>query len=348
MLNNLEKAVFDYENHFVGICELSKQYKIPNKTIREALENKGYRLGKGVSPKSVVFIKKAVDEYKEILDKGEEPNIYHLSQKYKVSHTSIVDNVKRAGLRVVRYPKIIQFDEHVFDVIDTEEKAYWLGFMGADGYICSRYNGVGLSLASKDVEHVKKYAKFLGCESNVKFHNNDKTGAYSCNVANAHLKSTLIKYGFTPNKSFDFKFPDESIFKTKDLIRHFIRGYFDGDGSITICRDYRIKTDDYRCTKQISILGTKEFLTKLVTYLDLNLNVRKESNTNCFVIATTCHKANKVLDYMYKDATVYLERKYKLYKVVAPYIEKSDKEKSTNIGESCDANTEITKDVKNL
>lgn len=123
-MTDLEKAVYDYENSYIGIIELSKKYKIPKEKIRKALEDLGYFLGKGVSPKSVVNIKKAVDEYKTILSKGIEPNIYHLSQKYDISHASITSNLKRLGINIVRYPKKIQFNEHVFDIIDTEEKAY--------------------------------------------------------------------------------------------------------------------------------------------------------------------------------------------------------------------------------
>ena len=74
-MTNLEKAVFEYENNYVGIIELSKKYNIPKKMIRESLEQKGYFLGKGVSPKSEVNIKNAVEEYIKIQNTGSEPNI---------------------------------------------------------------------------------------------------------------------------------------------------------------------------------------------------------------------------------------------------------------------------------
>ena len=52
-------------------------------------------------------------------------------------------------------------------------------------------------------------------------------------VQNKHLWNILNSYGCTPRKSLTLKFPDIKIFKSKDLIRHFIRGYFDGDGCIS-------------------------------------------------------------------------------------------------------------------
>ena len=56
-------------------------------------------------------------------------------------------------------------------------------------------------------------------------------------VNSPHLINTLISYGCTPKKSLTLKFPDISIFKNMDLIRHFIRGYFDGDGSVFISNE---------------------------------------------------------------------------------------------------------------
>lgn len=120
----LQQAINEYINDFTGICILSKKFKIPNKLIRESLEKLGYNLGKGVSPKSVVNIKKAVDEYIEILNSGKEPNINILSQKYEVAHSSISSTLKNKDIQIIKYPKIIQFNEHIFDIIDTEEKAY--------------------------------------------------------------------------------------------------------------------------------------------------------------------------------------------------------------------------------
>lgn len=332
MNENLEKAIFDYENHYVGICDLSKIYKIPNKIIREELEKRGYILGKGVSAKSVVNIKRAVDEYITILSTGVEPNVYQLSQKYKISHTSITAHLKAQNIKIVKYPKKIQFDETVFDVIDTEEKAYWLGFFSADGYICSRDNTIGIALAAKDKLHVQKFATFLGCPENVKFKKNVYDGAYYCQVGNKHLKDTLCSYGFTSTKSYDLKFPDMSIFTNPDLIRHYLRGNFDGDGCISFSRHLRKRTNDYYCVKSINFIGTNAFIRGVQEFFSLcNSTIYRDRNHECFVLRTQKH-AQKILDYLYKDSHIYLSRKYNLY-LVAPHFVQTNEEKSLNIGE---------------
>lgn len=81
---------------------------------------------------------------------------------------------------------------------------------------------------------------------------------YRCRwiVYNIHLHKTLKSYGCVPKKSLILKFPKESIFKSSDLIRHFIRGYWDGDGCLTWA-------DKEHKVANISVLGTKSFLTSI-------------------------------------------------------------------------------------
>jgi len=62
--------------------------------------------------------------------------------------------------------------EEAFDNIDTEEKAYWLGFLYADGWVSSKGNTVGLTLALKDIEHLKKYNNFLRYEKGLNISEN--------------------------------------------------------------------------------------------------------------------------------------------------------------------------------
>ena len=94
-------------------------------------------------------------------------------------------------------------------------------------------------------------------------------------VANKHLWETLNSYGCTPKKSLTLKFPNESIFKDKSLIRHFIRGYWDGDG----CLSWSNKE---HTSPSVSVVGTKEFLYSILYYLNLKqykLQNKKDSKS---------------------------------------------------------------------
>lgn len=315
MENNLTIAVKEYIENFKGITELSKEFRLPSIDIRNALTELGYNLGRGVSPMSVVNIKNAVDEYIGILNSNIQPNINLLAKKYNVSHSSISSNLKNKNIEIIKYPKVIQFNEHIFDEIDTEEKAYWLGFLHADGYITTRDNTVGLCLAEKDLNHIKKYSKFLGCGDNIKLKKSKTFLSYRCDIGNKYLKNVLVNnYNFTPNKSNDLTFPNPLIFKYEFLIRDYIRGYCDGDGSLFFGKVTSKITGKISNVPRVNILGTHSYLKELINYL-ISTNITKcdSKSGNLFSINYACKKAKGVVDYLYKDSNIYLDRKYEKY-----------------------------------
>ena len=118
-------------------------------------------------------------------------------------------------------------------------------------------NRIEVSLSSKDFNHIKKYAKFLGNESYAKLtHNNTK-----CRVAfrSQHVYNILNSYGCSPRKSLTLLFPKEGIFNNKYLIKDFIRGYIDGDGCLSTPY-FNANKKKYAC---LNCVGTKEFLKTL-------------------------------------------------------------------------------------
>lgn len=169
-----------------------------------------------------------------------------IAKLFNTNRDTLSKHLKKAGYTVVNNQNKLKFNENVFDEINTEEKAYWLGFMYADGYIDSSpldpdkkstYK-VELSLSEYDIEHLYKFNKFMQHEDN-----NVKVGKvkakdkeyYRCRwgIANKHLWSSLNNLGCTPRKSLTLQFPNISIFSNDNLIVPFIRGYFDGDGCLT-------------------------------------------------------------------------------------------------------------------
>lgn len=205
-----------------------------------------------------------------------------------------------------------RFNFDVFKTIDTEEKAYWLGFIFADGYINKDGATFELGLQAKDVEHLHKFNRFVECvDNNVHYHpkktENKVFDLYRWNIRNVNFWNSLNEIGCVPNKSLILKFPNETIFKDKKLIKHFIRGYWDGDGCITFTPK----------TKIINVLGTIEFLTVLKTHIPslVGKKVYKHNSINnkTFSLQTSNKKAYETLKYLYQDATIFLERKYDKY-----------------------------------
>lgn len=88
-------------------------------------------------------------------------SIQFLSKKYKKDAMAISRAIKRNGYQVINKQNLIKIDEHIFDSIDTEEKAYWLGFIFADGNVSKRDNTFEMTLSGKDIAHLEKFNKFV-------------------------------------------------------------------------------------------------------------------------------------------------------------------------------------------
>lgn len=199
----------------------------------------------GMKASSVINLKNAIDEYIE--NYNNKPSLTKLSKKHHVGLKVLSDKLKELGYVIINHQNKLKFNEYIFDSIDTEEKAYWLGFIFADGCISSfdsegkNRHTVELSLKESDKEHLDKFNKFVEHEdiNHVKINKAKCTNnGVICNrcrwsVRNKHLWEILNSYGCTPKKSLILKFPSLSIFKDYSLIKHFIRGYWDGDGCLS-------------------------------------------------------------------------------------------------------------------
>ena len=126
-------------------------------------------------------------------------------------------------------------------------------------------------------------------------------------ITSAYLSNRLCELGVLPNKTYILKFPN---FIKENLLRHFVRGYFDGDGSITIGKRNRPK---------ICIASTVEFLRGIKDYCDSQgWNTFIYSKKGCDKSFGTLEAQSKetvknFLDWIYKDSNIYCERKYQRY-----------------------------------
>jgi len=273
-----------------------------------------------------------------------------MSEKYEISRSILTNRFKKLGVEIVNRQNEVKFDESVFDLIDSEEKAYWLGFIYADGYIDANKFIFEISLKSSDKEHLEKFNKFMKHKdkNHVKI-SNSKCGDKCferCRwyVSNKHLWNILNSYGCTPNKSLTLEFPNFLIFKYDHLIRHFIRGYFDGDGSFS---RYLLKT----CVNpHIQIIGTHAFLTKILEYSQLNGRFGKDKRwkNNTEYIEFDKENGIKFINYIYDNCTIYLDRKYKLYqffKQGSRSLQEWNELLLGKNGESCEANAVVNSEI---
>lgn len=127
-------------------------------------------------------------------------------------------------------------NENIFETIDTKEKAYWLGFIYADGNISKKGNRVGFCLATKDSSILYKFSKFI--EDNdppIKSYKNPNVIYYY--VYSKKLKNYLMDCNIFPDKTHQNEFP---IIDDYELFLAFLLGFYDGDGgnSLLTCNNY--------------------------------------------------------------------------------------------------------------
>ena len=183
-LQQINNAVEYYKNSTESIKEVSKQFGIGQDTLSKYLkENKitirpqvhnssksnkletisdELKSQQGDMSKSQFkkyLINLAIEEY--INTSIYERSISSLADKYGINRKTIIKYLKERNIEITNTHNKTPFNENFFDIIDTEEKAYWLGFLYADGFITSKDNKIGLSLSIKDIDHLAKYNKSL-------------------------------------------------------------------------------------------------------------------------------------------------------------------------------------------
>lgn len=208
------------------------------------------------------------------------------------------------------YVTLYPANENFFNEIDTEAKAYILGFLYADGnnYIgkTNHSNEISISLKETDFLILEKIKNLLSPATQLKY----KNSYCLLKINSKHISNQLTNLGCVPNKSLILKYPN---FISDELTHHFIRGYFDGDGSI-----YK-KTKDNDWGWQIT--STNDFCKSVdkIIKKELNINTylrvcKPETNKITSTLATGGNlQVFKVLEWLYKDATIYLERKFNRY-----------------------------------
>lgn len=233
-------------------------------------------------------------------------SIRELSTKYNIPRQTFQGWLLAKGYNITNRRASKNFNVNYFDIINTEEKAYWLGFLFADGALTQNNKSyhIELSLKIEDSSHVKKFAKAINKDKII-----DKIYRTRCILGSKHLFNTLTNYGCTIRKSLTLKFPNINIFKNENLIRHFIRGYFDGDG----CISYSNKEHTYPI---VTVLGTREFLDGIQKIYNSN---HKYSNANknqeiTKQLSFSGKSAINFMHWLYKDSKIYLERKFNRYK----------------------------------
>lgn len=229
-----------------------------------------------------------------------------IAKAYGLSHhISVTSALKRQNIKQRPKPernRLYKVNQYIFDEIDNEAKAYWWGFLYADGHTHRR--SLILSLSTKDKKQLEKYRAFLQTDAPVRIYSNKANGKKykraSVEITHQHLtkraKELGIKTGRPSPRHILEMIPPR-------LFNHWLRGFFDGDGSAT-----KAKSVDF-----CGSLGLMELLKRIIAKqcnTNPNLKIVKHTTANLYYLSYSGRiNALKVADYMYQDATIWMERK---------------------------------------
>lgn len=249
------------------------------------------------------------ENYDKIIEELKTLSQRNVAKKYNVSPSTISKIYKNSGIilrknRLKNNKKYVDVD--FFKCIDSDIKAYWLGYICADG--CVHKNRCKLSLVSKDFEVIEKFKK--DTKSNYKIstiNSYDKRTKktyirYSIQITNLFFVENLINIGVDVDKSEHLEFPNIN----EEYYYSFIAGLFDGDGSVSIYRHY------LKC----NLISTKEVLEKIQHIFNTKMAYNKVTKKNLNVYKVCWYKDSyRILKCIYsKNPKMYLSRKYKIFK----------------------------------
>ena len=210
--------------------------------------------------------------------------------------------------------KILKHD--YFKNIDTEHKAYFLGFLVADGNISKTTNRILFTIGSVDKYILETLKEDINSENTVRcydiFDQRTQKINYSTSFqfSSKYIKQDLKDHGIDEFKTNTFKTP---LNIPENLFRHFLRGLFDGDGHVSKDRN------------MIMFISTKEFLEYLCkNYIKSDYKIKKvsKSNTSINVYRMYVQRRKDILNllsFMYDDSTVFFKRKYEAYEKLKDY-----------------------------
>lgn len=198
-----------------------------------------------------------------------------------------------------------------FDNIDSEEKAYLLGFLYADGYLASD-GRIGCRLKIDDIEIIELLKKYIAIESPIEYSNNQnfkRKPQVSIRWKSKRLYDRMLELGFCVDKTHT----NSHIFNNipEDFKFDFMRGFCDGDGNVRAEYSKRIKSPYYRTTISFSN-GTPTIFEDFLVFLSkYNCSGKIHNYKTYFTLSfDKAFDSYFLASKMYKNANIYLKRKY--------------------------------------
>lgn len=213
-----------------------------------------------------------------------------------VDRRTVLNYEKKTGVKTIKLTRKPNFNYHYFDLIDTEQKAYLLGFVFADGYIESNERCLTFNINKRDIDLFDKISDEVDYKG--KYSKSSTKNCIRIYLSSVHLVGKLKEYGINRNKTNSLRMPK---LDNEDLYRHFLRGYFDGDGHI----------GKRQCAL---VIGSHGFLRDFLSYLNGKFdNEIYHQTIGAYYRVQLNRRDHNIVEWLYKDNKIALKRKNKAY-----------------------------------
>lgn len=266
-----------------------------------------------------IKFKLAYKEYESTLNKT------NACKKYSMCSKTFNKYCKDLNLKSNLHLKLK--DNNILSSIDTPDKAYCLGFIAADGsvsYGSMKIPILSIKVKSTDrsvLEFIKytlksshKIGTVSACQNKIEDRNSYTSEASQLQIRNAKVCNDLFLHGIWPNKTYDLKLPDLD----KTLFKHWVRGFFDGDGSVSK-RTNRDSIVSSFCSADLLFLQNLSY--KLEEYYNIKSMVNVRTNKSASELRLNFGESKKLANIMYPDASFKLERKFRIFKKYCPLLQ---------------------------
>lgn len=246
-----------------------------------------------------------------------------IGEKFKLTKRTMAQIFKARGIDSHKKNRYT-LNESYFENIDSERKAYWLGYLFADGFVGDEhYHNIVFSQKESDGYIVEEFAKDIGFTGKIRKSMPGK-GTFKngqpqmvVNFSSLKMAKDLYALKMYPRKSMDMK---ELPPIQEELMPHFIRGYFDGDGSIHVSVRTYYKGRPYKGFHW-NIIGTEAFNKKIAEKLPVKTLMRDSHTPEMKYLTTDSNKSvARLHKYLYDGATIFLKRKHDIFQQAIGYV----------------------------
>lgn len=255
------------------------------------------------------------EQIENIIDlyKNHNYTLKRLGEEFNVSRSTITRLINSLEIKKRNRTPKYQANYQIFKEINSNEKAYWLGFIAADGCLYSREHNASLiiSLARKDRSHLEKFKIFMNSNTNIiDFVNTSGFNSieHPCEMSKIVFNSKELfedcaNLNITARKSLTMGIPNID----SKYYLPFILGYFDGDGSI-----FKLANGEYG----INIIGSYDFIMWVNDVLKISskLEQRKLETPIYHIRCGGTNKPYQIMKQLYDSCDIHLDRKYNIFK----------------------------------